>query len=193
MAEHIRFERLQTVCDKALEESQKVLTDENLLSCFPSLNSSEKGKQLLNTIRLKLTESWSENTRKEFNSIFEERDIENKLNELDDLINDANKRDPDNSIPIEELSSINILNSYMIPVKKQNLNKLKEQVESLKLTNLELLKELKSQLNNAHDVKNQINENLQSIQSLNNLSDDLKLKENLEKLIEITKNDEEDI
>lgn len=89
---HIRFSRLEQVCSKALEESQKVLTDENLQACYPSIASTQQGRLLIQTIKQQLEESWSNNTHNEFSSIFQERQIEQKLNELDDLIALAQQR-----------------------------------------------------------------------------------------------------
>lgn len=80
------------MCLKALEESQKVLTDENVYSCYPNLVCTPNGKDLVDKVKQQLIDSWRDNTVKEFRSIFEERDIENKLNELDDLIAKAQER-----------------------------------------------------------------------------------------------------
>lgn len=83
---HIRFQRLNQVCDKALEESMKALSDENLQMCYPTLSSTKEGKHEIQTVKDQLHESWSQNARNEFDAVFKERDIEAKLNELDDLI-----------------------------------------------------------------------------------------------------------
>lgn len=88
-ANHIRFQRLNQVCEKALEESLKALSDENLEMCYPTLSSTKEGKHEIQTVKDQLHESWSQNARKEFDAVFKERDIEVKLNELDDLILEA--------------------------------------------------------------------------------------------------------
>ncbi len=89
---HIRFERLNQVCKRALEESMKALSDDNLKMCYPILADSKEGKDTISAVKDQLKESWSQNSQKEFDAIFKERDIEEKLNQLDDLIIQAQER-----------------------------------------------------------------------------------------------------
>lgn len=86
---HIRFQRLNEVCNKALAESIKVLSDDNLKMCYPILSSTNEGKDTMTAVKGQLKQSWTENAQKEFEAIFKEREIENKLDELDDLIHQA--------------------------------------------------------------------------------------------------------
>jgi kinetochore protein NNF1 len=192
---HIRYDRLKTVCYKALEESQKALTGDNLISCYPSLTNSDQGKQLLSTITAQLVDSWSDNTKREFDAIFKERDIETKLNELDDLIADASKNgsQTEDGVPIDELTSTNILSSHMIPVKEKKLAQLKEQLHALRQGNVSLLDALNEQLSEAKSFKKEVSGSLQTIKDLNTVGDNSKLKESLDQLIDITKHEEQAI
>ncbi|CCH42268.1 Kinetochore-associated protein NNF1 [Wickerhamomyces ciferrii] len=87
--DHIRHQRLVQVVNKALEESMKTISDENLQSCYPLLSSTKQGKETISVVKEQLKESWFQNSQKEFDAIYKERDIEAKLNELDDLIIEA--------------------------------------------------------------------------------------------------------
>ncbi|SCU77669.1 LAME_0A01860g1_1 [Lachancea meyersii CBS 8951] len=86
----IRYTRLNQVCRKALQQSvTKIQNWEKLASCFPTYTATDAGTRNLNTCQKQVVEFWMELSKREFDEIFRERDIERKLNELDDLISRA--------------------------------------------------------------------------------------------------------
>lgn len=60
--------------------------------CYPSLSNSKQGEESISKVKKTLTEKWPQNASVEFDAIFEEREIESKLDELDDLIIQAQQR-----------------------------------------------------------------------------------------------------
>ncbi|CEP63455.1 MIND complex subunit NNF1 LALA0_S08e02872g [Lachancea lanzarotensis] len=86
----IRYTRLNQVCRKALQQSvTKVQSWDKLASCFPTYTATDTGARNLSTCQQQVVEFWMELSKREFDEIFRERDIENKLNDLDDLISRA--------------------------------------------------------------------------------------------------------
>ncbi|SCU78414.1 LAFA_0A06480g1_1 [Lachancea sp. 'fantastica'] len=86
----IRYTRLNQVCRKALQQSvTKVQSWDKLASCFPTYTATDAGARNLSTCQKQVVEFWMELSKREFDEIFRERDIENKLNDLDDLISSA--------------------------------------------------------------------------------------------------------
>ncbi|CUS24770.1 LAQU0S19e01222g1_1 [Lachancea quebecensis] len=92
MSEHvrIRYLRLNQVCKKALQQSvNKVQNWDKIASCFPHYAAVDEGATNLTNCQRQVVEFWMELSKREFEEIFKERDIERKLNDLDDLISRA--------------------------------------------------------------------------------------------------------
>jgi kinetochore protein NNF1 len=204
-SEHIRFQRLKQVCSKALEESQKVLTDENLHACYPTISSTKDGRRLIQTIKQQMIESWTANTKREFTSIFEERDIEAKLDELDELIAQAQDRMDTGTEPqlpyalryylslehytnitasIDRLSPVNIVSSHLLPLKESNLRSLEDQLDSLKSQNTDLFKQLQDRAQEARQLRSGTFELIQNIKKMEEVSKDAQLESKLRTLVE---------
>lgn len=185
--QHIRFHRLEQVCSKALTESQKVLTDDNLHACYPTLASSQDGRALIQTIKQQLTESWQANTQNEFTSIFSEREIEEKLNELDELIAIAQDRKDSegqaSQIPIDQLTPINIVSSHLIPLKETNLEALHSQLDTLKSNNIRLLNELQEQATLATQLRSSTMEIMERISKIEQVSQGADIESKLRTLV----------
>lgn len=91
--DRIRYERLKLVCKKALEQSiKKSLSIDQIKSCYPTIASTEDGQKSLEIARSQIIKFWHNNSTKEFDLIFKERNIETKLNELDEIIQKAQER-----------------------------------------------------------------------------------------------------
>lgn len=181
----IRFDRLQQVSTKALTESQKVITDENLSTCYPTIASTPTGKALLTTIKTQLIESWTQNAIREFEAIFEEREAHEKLDQLDELIAEAQEKKKNgivDNVPFDTLSPANIVSSHLIGAKEANLKYLHEQCESLKKGNEELLADLQDMLKTAEGLRDDVVNSLEGVNSLVKVSDEAQLETKLKEL-----------
>ncbi|CAM9014805.1 unnamed protein product [Wickerhamomyces anomalus] len=172
---HIRFERLNQVCKRALEESMKALSDDNLKMCYPILAGSKEGKDTISAVKDQLKESWSQNSQKEFDAIFKERDIEEKLNQLDDLIIQAQER---------QKSGDKKQLIHLIPVKEAKLKNLEKQLGDLKSSNENILKELNNLSKEATEIRLDVSNKFQNLEKFNDLAKDSDLSERLKRLIE---------
>lgn len=152
MSDKIRFERLQLVCRKALELSiKKSLSLDQIKTCYPSIAASEDGLRSLEIARLQIVDFWFENSLKEFKLIFDERGIEAKLNELDDLIveaqqrqalSDAERTAADAPVHLPELTPDQIMEANVLQAKRSTLNSLELIRHQLRLDNDDLTDQL---------------------------------------------------
>lgn len=154
--QHIRFSGLKSVAEKALDESIKTLGFEKLRQCYPELSKYKSGKQAIDIARAQIINFWKNTTVREFQQIFKEYDLENKLNQLDDLIEEAKQRKRKarqrgnkiggdiNSRPlyIDKLKPNEIILSKLLEPKQKYLEELNSDLSSLKVKNDELFSEL---------------------------------------------------
>ncbi|AET41027.1 MIND complex subunit NNF1 Ecym_7179 [Eremothecium cymbalariae DBVPG len=162
-ADHrIRFKRLNQVCDKALSQSiAKLQNWDKLSSCYPSYISTREGYNNLKTCQTQVCEFWSQLCKQEFQAIFEERNAQAKLDELDDLMLKAKLRskssndDNLNRIKVEELSPEQLILGNIESCKWMSVKKLDDRAKTLESMNSELKDEL-SRLNEA--IKNELDD-----------------------------------
>ncbi|AMD20419.1 HDL325Wp [Eremothecium sinecaudum] len=161
----IRFKRLNQVCDKALSQSiAKLQNWEKLSSCYPEYISTKEGYINLKTCQSQVCEFWWDLCKQEFEAIFDERKVKEKLDELDDLILKARDRSNSNSgkgnaLCVEKLTPDDIMKGNIQKAKKETINRLDENLETLDGMNKELQTEL-SKLNES------INEELKTLEGI---------------------------
>ncbi|QLQ79019.1 hypothetical protein HG537_0B03660 [Torulaspora globosa] len=89
----IRYLRLNQVFNKALGQSiAKLESWEKVSSCFPKYASTQEGVSNLVNCQKQVKEFWLELCKREFEEILVERNVKEKLDELDDLISEAKQR-----------------------------------------------------------------------------------------------------
>ncbi|SCU81664.1 LANO_0B03818g1_1 [Lachancea nothofagi CBS 11611] len=162
----IRYKRLNQVCRKALQQSvNKIQNWEKLSSCFPQYTATDAGAKNLSTCQRQVIEFWMELSKREFEEIFKERDIENKLNDLDDLIShskDVQKtlnQDHPAMACIDELSPEQLINGNMHDSRVSLLGQLDDRLGTVADMNkaLELeLEHLRSQISSETKELNEI-------------------------------------
>lgn len=175
-AEKIRYERLQLVCRKALEQSiKKSISLEHIKSCYPDIANSKEGLKHLENARQQMVDFWFTNSLREFDLIFKDRGMEVKLNELDELIQQSYKRlekysdkhnDAENDVDDEileegpvylnKLTPDRIMEANIIHTKENTLRSLSMIHDQLRLDNEELYSQLKSVSDGSEDIKKTI-------------------------------------
>ncbi len=91
-AQTVRYDRLQTLAYRCLQQCTKSLTYDTMVSCYPKIASHNVGKGWLNQGLEDIKKFWETSSEREFNSIWKERDIKRKLDELDGIILEGKKR-----------------------------------------------------------------------------------------------------
>ena len=181
----VRFERLRLVARKALEQLiKKSLTMEQVKTCFPTLVTSQDG---VRSLELALSQMWHANSLDEFDLIYKEKDIESKLDELDDIIQNAQRAKDSGKEPsnIDQLSPLEIVDSTIVSNSKNVLDSLQMIYDQLCLDNAELYTELSELTKESTRINNSIKS---GIEQLNKEANSVELEKaglQIDKLIDI--------
>lgn len=160
----IRYMRLNQVCNKALEQSiSKLQSWEKLVSCYPTYATTEDGATNLANCQKQVCEFWLELCRREFDEIFGERNVKEKLDELDDLVFQAKQNRDDHSgvkkseVSIDELSPGQLISGNLYSSRKSTITELNLRLESLVTLNQDMQKEIE-------ELNAQISDDLQDLE-----------------------------
>ena len=159
-AEKIRYERLKLVSQKALDQSiKKGLSIDQIKKCYPIISSSSDGVRLLEMARSQIIDFWQSKSLEEFALIFKERNLASKLDELDEIVEAAHRRqyDGDTRIPIDLLTPDELIDASLVSTRKQSADTLSIIYNQLCADNQELHDELMSLAKEGNDLKNDIN------------------------------------
>lgn len=167
--EKIRYERLKLVSKKALELSiKKSLSIEQIRSCYPTIASTEEGEKALEIARSQIVKFWHKTSMEEFDLIFKERDIENKLDELDQIIYDAKKRkETGEELPVafDTLTPDQVMEASLVETKKSTLERLQMIYSLLCTDNVHTYEDLRKDTEESQDISNELQGLLKSLTS----------------------------
>lgn len=150
--ERIRYTRLRQVFDKALNQSISTLKNwEKISACFPEYASVEENVTNLSNCQSQVIEFWAEICKREFEEILTERNVKEKLDELDQLIAEARERL--RNIPrdeqhnnkytsIDDLSSAKLIECTFYTQRLHAIKELDVRLDKLKSVNQSLENEL---------------------------------------------------
>ncbi|QLG71445.1 hypothetical protein HG535_0B04870 [Zygotorulaspora mrakii] len=149
-AQHIRFLRLNQVFNKALSQSVAKLENwEKLCSCFPEYCATKEGAANLSNCQRQVIEFWTELCKREFEDILVERDVKAKLDDLDDLVFEANERlrttstgDEPHCTPLDKLSSEQLVACTVYGERRAAVEELQERLNTINSLNKGLQEEL---------------------------------------------------
>lgn len=161
--EKVRYERLQMVCKKALEQTIKKGMDLNKIQeCFPQLSTTPEGIHQLQVARNQIVKYWHDNGLAEFDLIFKDRNIERKLDELDEIIQKAQyrkQRNEETPVKVHELSPEEILLATVLS-DKEPVETLRLIYNQLCLDNQQLQQEMVEIVHETNEVEMDIDESL---------------------------------
>lgn len=155
----IRFLRLNQVFDRALKQSLVKFQDwEKFSSCFPTYSKTKDGITHLMNCQKQVVEFWTGLSHKEFEELLADRHVKEKLDELDELLSEANirlehkinnndndEKEEDNNlmdIPISELAPKDLLDCNLYTERQDAIEKLDKRLKKINNINKELLQEI---------------------------------------------------
>lgn len=132
----VRYERLELVCRKALEQViKRSLTLDQVKMIFPDLANCDEGMKALINAQEQVVSYWLTTGIREFEYIFKELDIKAKLDALDEVIERAKERrrlaetDPMHidaqPVAIDLLPAQDIFNAYVTAEWQPQLQRLR--------------------------------------------------------------------
>ncbi|CDK24136.1 unnamed protein product [Kuraishia capsulata CBS 1993] len=167
--ELLRFDRFKEVVEKALDQCVKTLTLEKLVSCYPMYQADE-GRSALETAREQIVEYFRSTCMSEFELIYQERDLKNKLDSLDKLINKAKARSVEpGSEPLflSGMAPIQILEAKLLKSRLEVKAKQERLLESLEKDVIGLYGELNKKKKELSDTVESINDSMSFLRDLN--------------------------
>uniref|UniRef100_A0A060TBD2 ARAD1D34276p n=1 Tax=Blastobotrys adeninivorans TaxID=409370 RepID=A0A060TBD2_BLAAD len=148
----IRHRKLQELSARTLQQAVKVLTLEKVQSCYPTIASSDTGKENLRKAIKQIVDHWQNAAQQEFDAIYQERDIRKKMVQLDALIEEARARKSESSsgnvdprdmpVMVGELTPEQIIDSHLADTKKRRIKELSQQLEQARARNQALSQSL---------------------------------------------------
>jgi kinetochore protein NNF1 len=174
--EHIRFEALHSALSYALQKTLSKITLKTFVSCYPQID-----RLSLEYVRKQIIKLWQNRAELEFQKIFVERALKEKLNDLDIVIQKAeerkleyNQRSIDKCPDISTLTPSELIKSHIITEKQNFLTKLENQLDLLQESNNKLSIRL-------NEFKKDIDDNLDDFTIL---IEDLKILDDLDEKLE---------
>lgn len=134
----IRFEAFHSALSFALQKTLSKLTLKSFISCFPTTDHAS-----IDYVRKEIIKLWQSKAESEFQKIFEERNLKQKLDELDLIVERAELRQhvPDSeSVNVITLSPHELIKAHSMKEKKNLLHRLESELEDLKKSNDEIQK-----------------------------------------------------
>ena len=147
--EHIRFEALHSALSYALQKTLSKLTLKTFVSCYPEIDH-----HILDYVRKQILKSWQTRAELEFQKIFKERDLRGKLDDLDTVIHNAERRKEkfehesevggggdmqDMSRNISSLTPSELSKMYIVTEKQKSLELLVTELQTIQGANEKLL------------------------------------------------------
>ncbi|KAI5966812.1 uncharacterized protein KGF55_000221 [Candida pseudojiufengensis] len=165
----IRYDRLQVLGIKAVEQVIKTsFSDEQIQQCYPTIMESKTGSKDLKIGLDQLQKYLHDNTIAEFNTIYDEYGLKQKLSDLDDIVSSAQKRKQlgdINTTHIDQLSPKDLIDSTILSNKEDVLGQLELIYNQLCKDNDEYVQSLRNLTKESELLSNQIQDILDPIVS----------------------------
>ncbi|KAG0240550.1 hypothetical protein BGW41_006945 [Actinomortierella wolfii] len=132
-----RMTRLRGILAKSLQETLKVCNTKAIQECFPQL-AQQKPQDLLEA-HAKVCEFLQVEVNNEFEQIIKERNVAYKLNALDRLVAEAKSQGRTaGSTALLDLTPEAAVRARVVPAKEAEVQRLKEELERVRLDNRRL-------------------------------------------------------
>lgn len=152
----VRFNTLKQVGKKALEKLIKnALNIDKVIQCYPKIASTQQGVYHLKGASAQIIDYWYSSTLSELDLIYGEKEVEQRLDELDEIIQIAKQRkqlEISNDVHIDKLDANDIINCNIVTEAKESLDKLNAIYNQLVTENEELLQSLTLLCNEANNI-----------------------------------------
>lgn len=170
---HVRYNGLKAVTEFALHATLLKFTLAKLQECYPMIEP-----EVLEYVRRQIVELWQTKSRSECKKISEDRHLKVKLDELDDIIQDAKVRsergDP-NVLHLDKLTPQQVVQATLLDEKKKSCVELDAKIKALNANYEATLAKLEKFSNEVKDNMEDIDIVLKELKQLdsNQISDEM--------------------
>ncbi|KAF9164120.1 hypothetical protein DFQ26_001810 [Actinomortierella ambigua] len=179
-----RMTRLRGILAKSLQETLKACNAKAIQECFPHL-AQEKPQDLLEA-HAKVCEFLQVEVTSEFEEIIKERSVAYKLNALDRLVSEAKSHGRTaGSTALLDLTPEAAVRARVVPAKEAEVQRLKEELERVRLDNRRLGGALNHCTAEQESLKFELDELFQEFQQSYGITSQLPVAE-MERLLDAT-------
>lgn len=188
----VRYHRLQDIANRSLKESTRNLTLLQLKECYPSIAATAKGQQTLEKALTQFSEVWHRTAEREFKAIFEERDIEQKLVGLEEIIEKSQRRKESFSsatdshengpVHLDKLTPKQIAEANVKSLKLARLRALKQELADLRAENSGLESDLKSRDGDSSSLDDDLSSSVDRLEQTANNGDQIPTRSDISQL-----------
>lgn len=165
----VRTERLRAVLKLAVDQTVKRLMEpEDFKKCFSKMVSIEGAEAAIELGRKQVAQYFTTISLEQFEHIFAERGIKERLDDLDDVIHSAQERKATNTggqILLDELSAESVITTAVTKLKHSAIEKLQVIYDQLCKENTDLYERLKEHTETCENLKNEVVSLVDSLQS----------------------------
>ncbi|KAI1809193.1 Nnf1-domain-containing protein [Poronia punctata] len=169
-----RASRFQATLDSALSHTLGKVSWDNFAACFPTM--AAKAPAVLRAVQTQMVDRLRSLCQKEFDSIQQARDVVARLNELDALVNDADRRrreagNGEPLIPPHLLPPEDVLAAHLAPHLAQQQSQLNAKLQTVQAHNANLFEDIKRQRSEIESLVAILEKVLEDVENANHMMD----------------------
>ncbi|KAJ1337469.1 kinetochore protein NNF1 [Microdochium nivale] len=169
----------QNLLDKSLESTLKKVSWDNFAACYPTI--AAQAPATLKAVQKQMVDRLGALCRREFQSIFEQRQVVAKMNELESLISEASRRKDEASmqgigeapVPPHTLPAEQVFAAHLAPHLKQQQSQLNAKLQTTQAHNARLFDEVQQQRAEMESLVQLLEKTLEDIDSASQMMDEV--------------------
>ncbi|KAI1423593.1 Nnf1-domain-containing protein [Xylaria sp. FL1777] len=172
-----RASRFQTTLDSALSHTLAKISWDNFAACYPHI--AAHAPATLRAVQTQMVDRLRSLCKKEFDSIQQSRNVVAKLNELESLVSEAERRrkeaggGADAPVPPHLLPPDEVLDAHLAPHLAQQQSQLNAKLQTTQAHNAKLFDDIKSQRSEIESLVSLLEKVLEDVDNTNNMMDDV--------------------
>ncbi|KAI0512761.1 Nnf1-domain-containing protein [Xylaria bambusicola] len=174
-----RASRFQTTLDSALSHTLAKISWDNFAACYPHI--AARAPATLRAVQSQMVERLRALCKKEFDSIQQSRNVVAKLNELEGLVSEAERRrreagddgGVDPPVPPHMLPPDEILDAHLAPHLAQQQSQLNAKLQTTQAHNAKLFEDIQRQRSEIESLVSLLEKVLEDVGNTNHMMDDV--------------------
>ncbi|KAI3337597.1 Nnf1-domain-containing protein [Xylariaceae sp. AK1471] len=169
-----RASRFQATLDSALSHTLGKISWDNFAACYPSI--AAQAPDILRAVQMQMVDRLQMLCKKEFESIQQVRNVVAKLNELESLVSEADRRRKEAgggepSVPPHLLPPEEVLDAHLAPHLAQQQSQLNAKLQTTQAHNANLFEDIKRQRSEIESLVSLLEKILEDVDNTNLMLD----------------------
>ncbi|KAI0014181.1 Nnf1-domain-containing protein [Xylariaceae sp. FL0662B] len=173
-----RASRFQDVLNSSLSHTLGRISYDNFAACFPTI--ADRAPDMLRGLQKQMVDRLDALCKKEFDSVLEARNVVAKLNELESLVSEAERRRDEARaagreapVPPHLLPADQVLAAHLAPHLAQQQSQLNAKLQTVQAHNAKLFEDIQRQREEIKYLMGLIEKVFEDIDGANNMMDDV--------------------